>query len=91
MRQDQAYSIDIVHKLLEMYEDEYQDATTAMSLNSICACMFLLLTCLGGMRGYKAMWTDLPGLRYDSWKISLQSRGLLWAASIVMQVEQGAT
>ena len=65
VRQDRAYSIDIVHKLLEMYEDEYQDATTAMSLNSICACMFLLLTCLGGMRGYEAMWTDLSGLRYD--------------------------
>ena len=65
MRQDRVYSIDIVHKLLEMYEDEYQDATTAMSLNSICACMFLLLTCLGGMRGYEAMWTDLSGLHYD--------------------------
>ena len=42
---------------------EYQDATTATSLNSICACMFLLLTYLGGMRGYEAMWTDLSGLR----------------------------
>ena len=27
--------------------------------------MFLLLTCLGGMRGYEAVWTDLAGLRYD--------------------------
>ena len=27
--------------------------------------MFLLLTCLGGMRGYEAVWTDLAALRYD--------------------------
>ena len=65
VRQDQAYSIDIVQKLLEMYEDKYQDVTTAMSLNYICACIFFLLTCLGGIRGYKSMWTDLSGLCYD--------------------------
>ena len=27
--------------------------------------MFLLLTCLGGMRGYEAVWIDLSALRYD--------------------------
>ena len=36
-----------------------------MSLNYICACIFFLLTCLGGIRGYKSMWTDLSGLCYD--------------------------
>jgi hypothetical protein len=34
-------------------------------LESIFSCMFLLLTCLGGMRGYEAVWTDLAALRYD--------------------------
>ena len=27
--------------------------------------MFLLLTCLGGMRGFEAVWTDLAALRHD--------------------------
>ena len=27
--------------------------------------MFLLLACLGGVRGYEAVWTDLAPLTYD--------------------------
>jgi hypothetical protein len=27
--------------------------------------MFLLVSCLGGMRGFEVMWTDLAALRYD--------------------------
>ena len=27
--------------------------------------MFLLLTCLGGIRGYEAVWTELTALKYD--------------------------
>ena len=30
-----------------------------MSLAHICSCMFLLVSCLGGMRGFEVMWTDL--------------------------------
>lgn len=63
--QDRAYTIQIVHKLLSMYESEWHDLYLDMSLKSICSCMFLLVTCLGGMRGYEAMWTDLGALRYD--------------------------
>ena len=36
-----------------------------MPLASIQACMFLLLTTLGGMRGFEAVWTDLAALIYD--------------------------
>jgi hypothetical protein len=31
----------------------------------MCACMFLLVSCLGGMRGFEVVWTDLAALRYD--------------------------
>ncbi len=34
-------------------------------LVSICACMFLLVSSLGGMRGFEVVWTDLAALRYD--------------------------
>jgi hypothetical protein len=27
--------------------------------------MFLLVSCLGGMRGFEVVWTDLAALRYD--------------------------
>jgi hypothetical protein len=47
-----------------MYELEWNDLGADMPLESICSCMFLLLTCLGGMRGYEAVWTDLA-LRYN--------------------------
>ena len=36
-----------------------------MSVRSVCAAMFLLVSCLGGMRGYEVVWTDLGALRYD--------------------------
>jgi hypothetical protein len=36
-----------------------------MPLASVCACMFLLESCLGGMRGFEVVWTDLAALRYD--------------------------
>ena len=65
MRQDRAFSIGVLLKLLTMYEQEYQDLGTEMPINSIWSCMFLLLTCLGGIRGYEAVWTDLAVLIYD--------------------------
>ena len=65
VKQDRAYTIEVLMALLSMYEAEYQELEGNMPLNSICACMFLLVTCLGGMRGYEAVWTDLATLRYD--------------------------
>ena len=65
LRQDRAYTIEVLLKILEIFEDEYQELGTSMPHHSICACMFLLVTCLGGMRGYEAMWTNELALRYD--------------------------
>src|SRR6056300_936088 len=44
VKQDRAYTIEVLMALLDMYESEYQDGN--MTLNSMCACMFLLVTCL---------------------------------------------
>jgi len=59
--QNRAYTIQVLHKLLEMYETEYRDLRSNMSMVSLNACIFLLLTCLGGMRRFEAVWTDLGG------------------------------
>ena len=63
--QDKAYTIKVLLKLVSMFEAEWSDLGLDIPLESICACIFLLLTCLGGMRGYEAVWTDLAALRYD--------------------------
>ena len=65
VRQDRAYTIQVVLKLVEMYEREWDDHGYDMPSKSLCACMFLLVCCLGGTRGYEAVWTDLAALRYD--------------------------
>ena len=65
VKQDRAFTIGVLHKLLESYEKEYQDYGLSMSDTSMQAVMFLLLTSLGGMRGFEAVWTDLAALRYD--------------------------
>ena len=36
-----------------------------MPLHSLCLVMFLLVSCLGGIRGYEVVWTDLGALNYD--------------------------
>ena len=48
-----------------MYEAEYEELGVDVPLNSTCYCMVLLLTCLGGMRGYQAICIDLANLGYD--------------------------
>ena len=65
VRQGRAYTMPVLHKLLHMYEMEYQERGVDMTLDSICSCMFLLVSCLGGMRGFEVVWTDLVALRYD--------------------------
>ena len=63
--QDRAYTIQVLHALVEMYEKEWEELSWAMPIQSLCAVMFLLVSCLGGMRGYEVMWTDLVALCYD--------------------------
>jgi hypothetical protein len=63
--QDRAYTIEVLHKLLESYEAEWIEAGYQMPLKTLASCMFLLTSSLGGMRGFEVMWTDLAALRYD--------------------------
>lgn len=63
--QDRAYTAGVLAELLKMYEEEWHESSENMPLKDISAAMFLLVTCLGGMRGFEAVWTDLAGLRYD--------------------------
>ena len=65
VRQDQAYTIQVVLKVVDMYEQEWQKKGYDMSLHSLSACMFVLVCCLGCLRRYEGMWTDLAALRYD--------------------------
>jgi hypothetical protein len=63
--QDQAYTIEMLLALLQMYEEKWQTVYLCIPLNAICACMFLLVSSLGDMRGCEVVWTDLAALRYD--------------------------
>ena len=64
--QDRAYTIEVLHALLEMYEEEWcATGYSSMPMESMHSVMLLLVTCLGGLRGFEAMWTDLAALRYD--------------------------
>ena len=63
--QDRAYTIEVLLKLVEMYESEWTELQQTMSTKALCSCMFLLVSSLGGMRGFEVMWTDLAALRYD--------------------------
>ena len=47
--QDRAYSLGVVHKVLAMYEMKYAHLGDDTTYSSISACMFFLVTCLGGM------------------------------------------
>jgi hypothetical protein len=60
-----AFTIKVLLALLKMYEEEWQTYYLRMPLLSVCACMFLLVSCLGGMRGFEVVWTDLAALSYD--------------------------
>lgn len=63
--QDRAYTIAVLHKLLDSYEAEWSDPDFNMSTKTLCSCMFLLVSSLGGMRGFEVMWTDLAALPYN--------------------------
>ena len=63
--QDRAYTIEVLLALIKMYKQEWQTYYLQMPLLSISACMFLLVSALGGMRGYEVVWTDLAALLYN--------------------------
>lgn len=63
--QDRAYTAALVRELLRLFEEIWERDRWNMDLHEISTCMFLLVTCLGGLRGYEVMWTDLAALIYD--------------------------
>jgi hypothetical protein len=63
--QDRAYTIEVLLALLDMFEQEWQTYYLDIPLTSLSACMFLLVSSLGGMRGFEVVWTDLAALCYD--------------------------
>jgi len=65
VRQDRAYTIEVVHAMMDMWESEFQEHGYAMPLRSMEACMFFLISCTGGFRGFETVWTDLGALVYD--------------------------
>lgn len=63
--QDRAYTLELFLALVAMYEAEWETHGLSMSMHAMYSVMFLLVSTLGGMRGYEVMWTDLAALRYD--------------------------
>lgn len=54
--QDQAYTIEVLHELIQMYDDEWE---TWEGKPPLGFCMFLIASCKGGCRGYETVRTDL--------------------------------
>ena len=65
VEQDRAYTPEVLHKLISMYDDEWEEAGGNPSLEKMNSAMFLIASCTGGFRGYETVWTDLSALRYD--------------------------
>ena len=65
VKQDQAYTIEIVHAVINLFEEQFQDEGYAMPVADFEAAMFFIISCMGGFRGYETVWTDLGALRYD--------------------------
>ncbi len=63
--QDRAYTLEVFLALIKMHKQEWQMHTTAISLVSLSACLFLLVSTLGGMQGFEVVWTNLAVLCYD--------------------------
>ena len=63
--QDRAYTLDVLLELLKLYEMEWEEHDYSIPRQTISTVMFLLVTCLGGMRGFEAVWTDAGALRED--------------------------
>ena len=53
--EDKVYTIDVLLRLLSFYEEELCDLGLALPIESLCSCVFLLLTCLGHVQRYEAV------------------------------------
>lgn len=63
VKQDRAYTIEVVHAMLQLWEDEF--IASGYDMPGLEACMFFLASCTGGLRGYETVWTDIGALIYD--------------------------
>ena len=63
--QDRAYTIEIVHTVINLFEKEFQELGYRIPIQNMEAALFFIASCTGGFRGYETVWTDLGALRYD--------------------------
>jgi hypothetical protein len=63
--QDRAYTIEVVHAVIKLFEDQFQAEGYQMPVADMEAALFFIASCTGGFRGYETVWTDLGALRYD--------------------------
>jgi hypothetical protein len=63
-KQDMAFAKEVLALLVKTYKGEWIRMDGAVTTKNLLACMFLLVVCLGGMQGFKAVWTNLAGLLY---------------------------
>ena len=53
--QDRAYTIDVLLKLVEMFEGQWQDQGLDMPVKDTTTRMFLLVCCLGEIRCFEGV------------------------------------
>ena len=63
--QDKVYTIDVLLLLLSFYEEELCDLGLALPIESLCSCVFLLLTCPGYMQGYEVVLRNFSAIQQD--------------------------
>jgi hypothetical protein len=56
------------------------------------AALFFIISCMGGFRGYKTVWTDLGALRYDIWycKVDDDYSAVAWPVTGRFKNEHGS-
>ena len=64
-RQDQAYTIEVVHAMMDMWEQDFIMLCYNMPPNKMEACLFFLITCTGGYQGFETIWMNIGALLYD--------------------------
>ena len=65
VHQDRAYTLEIVHAIVDLFEQQFQEEGYIMPVRDMEAAIFFIISCMGGFRGYETVWTDLGALRYD--------------------------
>ena len=63
VEQDRAYTIEVVHAMIDLFEEDFQRVGYRMTVNEMSAAMFFIASCFGGFRGSETVWTHLGALR----------------------------